>query len=266
MARGWRSLPRQIFAELTRYERERQKQEHVLGCVRAPVARLFRFYGLCHGVPFSAGTKHGKHADWAADPGDVAFNRWATRQTGVPFVDANMRELQATGFMSNRGRQNVASFLCHDLRLDWRKGADLFENLLTDYDPCSNWGNWMFAAGLAGGRINRFNMAKQASDYDPGARSCGSGCRSSLVPRACVHSPWRLSADERRQAGCEEYTSQQPLGGGGGGGRGAYSGGGGGGRGGAQRAPKKRVTNGKASRKQGRAHKSGSRIHGAAWG
>ena len=61
--------------------------------------------------------------------------------------DANMRELAATGFMSNRGRQIVASFLTRDLGLDWRMGAAHFEELLLDYDPCSNYGNWCYAAG-----------------------------------------------------------------------------------------------------------------------
>lgn len=72
-------------------------------------------------------------------------------------MDANMRELKHTGFMSNRGRQNVAtglvdlaherlveaSFLIFDLGVDWRYGAAHFEELLLDYDPCSNWGNWV---------------------------------------------------------------------------------------------------------------------------
>ena len=60
--------------------------------------------------------------------------------TGYPFVDANMRELRCTGFMSNRGRQNVASFLVRDLGLDWRLGAQYFESVLLDYDVCSNYG------------------------------------------------------------------------------------------------------------------------------
>ena len=60
--------------------------------------------------------------------------RWKEGRTGMPLVDANMRELAATGFMSNRGRQNVASYLVHDLGLDWRQGADWFESLLVDYD------------------------------------------------------------------------------------------------------------------------------------
>ena len=60
----------------------------------------------------------------------------------------------------------VASYLALDLNLDWRHGADHFESLLLDYDPCSNWGNWAAAAGLTGGRVNRFNIVKQSKDYD----------------------------------------------------------------------------------------------------
>ena len=63
--------------------------------------------------------------------------------------------------MSNRGRQNVASYLVLDMGVDWRKGADWFETILQDYDVCSNWGNWVSAAGLTGGRINHFNITKQ---------------------------------------------------------------------------------------------------------
>ena len=75
------------------------------------------------------------------------FQAWREGRTGYPLVDANMRELAATGFMSNRGRQIVASFLTRDLGLDWRMGAAYFEEVLLDYDPCSNFGNWCYAAG-----------------------------------------------------------------------------------------------------------------------
>jgi len=90
-----------------------------------------------------------------------------SRTNGDKLVDANMRELLATGFMSNRGRQNVASYLIFDLGVDWRHGAAHFEELLLDYDPCSNWGNWVAAAGLTGQRVNKFNTKKQLNDYDP---------------------------------------------------------------------------------------------------
>ena len=59
-----------------------------------------------------------------------------------------MRELARTGFMSNRGRQNVASYLVHDLGIDWRLGASWFEHLLLDHDPASNTGNWIYVAGV----------------------------------------------------------------------------------------------------------------------
>ncbi|OCF57338.1 hypothetical protein L486_04794 [Kwoniella mangroviensis CBS 10435] len=101
------------------------------------------------------------------DPNDKA-RRWCEGRTGVPFIDANMRELVETGWMSNRGRQNVASFLTKDLYCDWRIGAEFFEMHLIDYDTCSNWGNWQYQAGVGNDpRSSRqFNPIKQANDYD----------------------------------------------------------------------------------------------------
>ncbi len=96
------------------------------------------------------------------------FEAWKQGQTGIPFVDANMRELKYTGFMSNRGRQNVASFLVNDLKLPWQWGARYFESVLIDYDVASNWGNWCYVAGVGNDpRENRyFNILKQAQQYD----------------------------------------------------------------------------------------------------
>jgi len=98
------------------------------------------------------------------------LDRWINGKTGVDFVDANMNELRLTGFMSNRGRQNVASYLCNDLQLDWRYGAAYFEQELIDYDVASNWGNWAYLAGVGNDpRGNRyFDIAKQARQYDAG--------------------------------------------------------------------------------------------------
>lgn len=98
-----------------------------------------------------------------------AFKRWCQGETGEPLVDAGMRELAATGYLSNRLRQVVASYLIHDLACDWRAGAAWFESQLIDYDVYSNQGNWLYIAGRGtdprGGR--RFNPQKQAHDYDP---------------------------------------------------------------------------------------------------
>ena len=98
---------------------------------------------------------------------ETDFQNWINGNTGNNWVDANMRELALTGFMSNRGRQNVASYLVHQLKLDWRLGAEYFESQLIDYDPANNWGNWAYLAGVGNDPRQRvFNMQKQAEQYD----------------------------------------------------------------------------------------------------
>lgn len=74
------------------------------------------------------------------------FERWCSGTTGVPIVDAGMRELNATGFMHNRVRMITASFLIKDLHIDWRKGERYFAQKLVDYDPSVNNGNWQWVA------------------------------------------------------------------------------------------------------------------------
>jgi deoxyribodipyrimidine photo-lyase len=80
-----------------------------------------------------------------------------------------MKELLHTGWMSNRGRQNVASYLVHHLKQDWRLGAAWFEFNLLDFDVASNYGNWMYVAGVGNDpRENRiFSPERQAAMYDP---------------------------------------------------------------------------------------------------
>ena len=78
-----------------------------------------------------------------------------------------MVELNSTGFMSNRGRQNVASYLINELDLNWKWGAAYFENKLIDYDVASNWCNWMYMAGVGNNVRNwAFNPVKQSEVYD----------------------------------------------------------------------------------------------------
>jgi deoxyribodipyrimidine photo-lyase len=97
------------------------------------------------------------------------FKQWVNGTTPWAIVNACMKELQHTGYLSNRGRQLVASCLVNELALDWRCGAAYFEQQLLDYDVGSNWGNWQYIAGVGpdprGGR--HFNLAKQAQIYDP---------------------------------------------------------------------------------------------------
>jgi deoxyribodipyrimidine photo-lyase len=97
------------------------------------------------------------------------FAQWSSGNTGEPLVDAGMRELLNSGYLSNRMRQIVASYWIYDLQGDWRLGAAWFESQLIDYDVYSNQGNWLYLAGRGtdprGGR--HFNIAKQAQDHDP---------------------------------------------------------------------------------------------------
>jgi deoxyribodipyrimidine photo-lyase len=99
---------------------------------------------------------------------DKVFWKWSNGETGDELVDANMRELNTTGWMSNRGRQNVASYLIHDLGTDWRWGAAYLESQLIDYDPASNYGNWMYIAGVGNDPrpFRKFNTQGQAERYD----------------------------------------------------------------------------------------------------
>ena len=133
------------------------------------------------------------------------FDRWKNGQTGVPIVDANMRELKMTGFMSNRGRQIVASYLIHELLLDWRLGASWFESLLIDHDVYVNYANWNAAAGLTGGRVNRFNMTKQSRDYDPNGTYIKYWLPElNLIPSTNVLSsylfePWLMPKEEQQR-------------------------------------------------------------------
>ncbi|GAA3951933.1 DASH family cryptochrome [Allohahella marinimesophila] len=98
-----------------------------------------------------------------------AFKSWCEGSTEWPIVNAAMRQLKLTGWMSNRARQLVASCLVNELQVDWRYGAAWFEQWLVDYDVASNWGNWQYLAGVGtdprGQR--RFNLQEQAERYDP---------------------------------------------------------------------------------------------------
>ena len=120
------------------------------------------------------------------------FRIWAEGRTGIPFIDANMIQLNKTGFMSNRGRQNVASFLVHNLKLNWLMGAEYFESLLIDYDPCSNYGNWNYISGVGSDpRENRqFNILSQANKYDYEGQFVKNWIPAlEKLPQSAVHTP-----------------------------------------------------------------------------
>ncbi|WP_315094569.1 deoxyribodipyrimidine photo-lyase [uncultured Cellulomonas sp.] len=133
------------------------------------------------------------------DPGDAAFEAWAAGRTGYPFVDAGMRQLRALGWMHNRVRMVVASFLVKDLHVRWQRGAQHFMDWLVDGDVPQNQLNWQWVAGTgrdAAPYFRVFNPVTQGERFDPD----GSYVRQWVpelrgVPGRAVHQPWRLGLE-----------------------------------------------------------------------
>jgi deoxyribodipyrimidine photo-lyase len=119
-------------------------------------AKLFKFSGIKNSNPTTSFYPE-------------RFQKWCQGNTPYPIVNACMKQLNATGYMSNRGRQLVASCFVHELNLDWRYGAAYMEQQLVDFDVASNWGNWQYLAGVGADPRGhrRFDLDKQARIYDP---------------------------------------------------------------------------------------------------
>ncbi|MFM6954040.1 MAG: DASH family cryptochrome [Sphingobacteriaceae bacterium] len=162
--------PRKVYWEIKKYEQERVANESTYWLIFELLWRdYFRFMFKKYGNKFFLKAGFKGQAPAEAPNQQELFDRWKLGQTGVPLIDANMRELNATGFMSNRGRQNTASYLVKVLKVNWTWGAAYFEEKLIDYCPANNWGNWAYVAGVGNDpREDRiFNTAKQAQMYDP---------------------------------------------------------------------------------------------------
>ena len=160
--------PRQIYAEVKKYEQEVTSNQSTYWLIFELIWRdFFKYVSLKHGTKiFMLEGIRQKDHEWSYD--EAEFEKWKNGQTKYNFVNANMNEIAHTGFMSNRGRQNVNSFLAKELKHDWRKGAAYFESLLIDYDVHSNWGNWMYNSGVGNDpRDRKFNIQSQADRYDP---------------------------------------------------------------------------------------------------
>ena len=126
------------------------------------------------------------------------WERWAMGDTGLPLVDAAMRELRTTGYCSNRVRQNAASVLTKDLGLDWRAGAEWYQFLLEDHCVGANWGNWMYFAGVGSDPKQRhFRTVSQAKRYDPTGSYVSQWIPelAPLVSATMKHQPWNVLED-----------------------------------------------------------------------
>lgn len=158
---------RQIYWEVKRFEKEIVANQDTYWLIFELIWRdFFKYVSLKHGASlFKISGILEKDYEWKRSP--RVLEKWITGNTHEPFVNANMKELAATGFMSNRGRQNVASYWSMHKEQDWRIGAAYFEHILIDYDVHSNYGNWMYNSGVGNDPRNRtFNIQLQAKNYD----------------------------------------------------------------------------------------------------
>ena len=167
--------------------------------------REFYLYVLLHHprVLQSAFNPRLRHIAWRDAPSD--FVAWQTGQTGYPVVDACMRQLNTTGWLHNRGRMIVASFLTKDLLLDWREGEAYFMRQLIDGDLAANNGGWQWTAGVgtdAAPYFRIFNPVLQSQKFDP----TGDFIRRwvpelAALPSSVIHAPWLMSPLEQRLHG-----------------------------------------------------------------
>lgn len=148
--------------------------------------------------------RHYDRIPWVNDERD--FAAWCEGRTGYPIVDAAMRQLVQTGWMHNRSRMIVASFLVKDLLIDWRWGERFFMQHLLDGDPASNNGGWQWTAGVgtdAAPYFRIFNPTAQGQKFDPEGEYVRRWAPELAgIPAKYIHAPWTMPPSEQRRAGC----------------------------------------------------------------
>jgi deoxyribodipyrimidine photo-lyase len=137
-------------------------------------------------------------------PDDPVLEAWATGQTGLPFLDACMRSLIATGWLNFRMRAMVQAIASYHLALDWQASGTRLARLFTDYEPGIHWPQVQMQSGQTGINTPRiYNPVKQGLDQDPdGLFTRRWVSELSKVPLALLHEPWRMDVDQQREFGC----------------------------------------------------------------
>lgn len=155
-------------------------------------------------LPWHAGFQH-----FPFEKDRTGLRAWQRGETGYPLVDAGMRELWQTGWMHNRVRMVVASFLIKHQLIDWRRGEEWFWDTLVDADPAQNAGNWQWVAGCgfdAAPFFRIFNPTLQGKKFDPAGDYIHHWVPAlSSLDHKRLYEPWKLPADQRRQAKILDY-------------------------------------------------------------
>lgn len=180
--------PRTIFETVKTYEAEIKKNQSTWWLIFELVWRdYFTFKGMRFGdaIFYNRGFKN-KEVRFENDPNK--FKRWQNGMTGIPFIDAHMRQLNNTGYMSNRGRVNCASYFVNDLNINWTWGAAYFESKLIDYDVSANWMNWHMQAF----EIYYTNPVHQSLKYKANDYIANWIPELKLIQDNRIHAPWEF--------------------------------------------------------------------------
>jgi deoxyribodipyrimidine photo-lyase len=150
--------------------------------------------------------------EWISDP--TALKAWQQGRTGYPIVDAAMRELWRTGWLHNRLRMVVASFLTKDLLIDWREGARWFWDTLVDADLANNTFGWQWTAGCGADSapfFRIFNPVTQGEKFDPQGRYARRWLPElAELPDPFIHKPWEAPVDATRKARASQRQTYPP--------------------------------------------------------
>jgi deoxyribodipyrimidine photo-lyase len=161
---------------------------------------------LFHFPQVRAGSFREAYRDLPWENDKAQFEDWCAGKTGYPLVDAAMRQLSETGFMHNRARMIVASFLTKDLLIDWRWGERWFMQHLLDGDPASNNGGWQWSAGTgtdAAPYFRIFNPITQSKKHDPEGLYIRRWVPELAdVPGPYIHEPWTMPTEAQESSGC----------------------------------------------------------------
>jgi deoxyribodipyrimidine photo-lyase len=189
--------PRQVWHTIASWADDTGRHDDARPLLRQVVFREFSYH-WCHHYPDTpTETYRDKFTDFPWRDDAEALARWKRGETGYPIVDAGMRQLYETGWMHNRVRMLVASFLTKDLMLHWRHGAEWFWDTLVDADLAANTFNWQWTAGCGADAqpfFRIFNPISQSERYDPdGAYIRRYVPELADLPDDVLHAPWQTS-------------------------------------------------------------------------
>lgn len=197
--------PRQVWHAVTEHAGAGRRSDAVTTYLKEIAWREFAYHLLWHYPEFPDENQKEKFDDFRWQDDEEGLERWKRGQTGYPIVDAGMRQLWAIGWMHNRVRMIVASFLCKDLLVHWREGARWFWDTLVDADLANNTMGWQWSAGPgpdAQPFFRIFNPVSQSERHDPE----GTYIRRWIpelrdLPTKHLHAPWKAPREVLRDAG-----------------------------------------------------------------